>query len=194
MVVHPKLGPRGVRKELKVVIQQSKVLINSTTNNVSYHQRNLEQYLIYLKRYVGVKIAVYNDPDNTIDKLIFETDNLRNSKNPETQKETIKKCMDLIKGFEFEEFKLPKTDKDLVEEEIKFLQMKHDLKIYDDKKHFINICNEISKYCYNYDQYDAVLEIDKLVTEKFLSELSEQKDIDQLIAISEIKINAARKI
>ena len=95
-------------------------LINSTTNNVSYHQRNLEQYLVYLKRYVGVKIAVYNDPDNTIDKLIFETDNLRNSKNPETQKETIKKCMNLIKGFEFDEFKLPKTDKDLVEEEIKF--------------------------------------------------------------------------
>ena len=77
-------------------------LINSTTNNVSYHQRNLEQYLIYLKRYVGVKIAVYNDPDNIIDKLIFETDNLRNSKNPETQKETIKKCMQLIRSFELE--------------------------------------------------------------------------------------------
>ena len=167
-------------------------LVNSTTNNVSYHQRILEQYLVYLKRYVGVKIAVYNDPDNTIDKLIFETDNLRNSKNPESQKETIKKCMNLINSFEFEEFKPPKTDKDLVEEEIKLLQMKHDLKIYDDKKHFINICNEISRYCYQYDQYDAVLEIDKLMTEKFLSELSPQKDIDQLIAISEIKINAAR--
>jgi len=114
-------------------------LINSTTNNVSYHQRSLEQSLIYLKRYVGVKIAVYNDPDNTIDKLIFETDNLRNSKNPETQAETIRKCMELIRSFELEEFKLPKVDKDLVEEEIKILQMQHDLKIYDEKKHFINI-------------------------------------------------------
>ena len=167
-------------------------LINSTTNNVSYHQRNLEQYLVYLKRYVGVKIAVYNDPDNIIDKLIFETDNLRNSKNPETQKETIKKCINLIKSFELEEFKLPKTDKDLVEEEIKFLQMKHDLKIYDDKKHFINICNEISRYCYEYEQYDEVLEIDKLISEKFLSELNTQKDIDQLISISEIKINVVK--
>ena len=166
-------------------------LINSTTNNVSYHQRNLEQYLIYLKRYVGVKIAVYNDPDNIIDKLIFETDNLRNSKNPETQKETIKKCMQLIRSFELEEFKLPKVDKDLVEEEIKILQMQHDLKIYDDKKHFINICNEISKYCYQYEQYEEVLEIDKLITDKFLSELDVQKDIDQLISISEIKINVA---
>ena len=91
-------------------------LINSTTNNVSYHQRSLEQSLVYLKRYVGVKIAVYNDPDNTIDKLIFETDNLRNSKNPETQAETIRKCMELIRSFELEEFKLPKVDKDLVEE------------------------------------------------------------------------------
>ena len=166
-------------------------LINSTTNNVSYHQRNLEQYLIYLKRYVGVKIAVYNDPDNIIDKLIFETDNLRNSKNPETQKETIKKCMQLIRSFELEEFKLPKVDKDLVEEEIKILQMQHDLKIYDDKKHFINICNEISKYCYQYEQYEEVLEIDKLITDKFLSELDVQKDIDLLISISEIKINVA---
>ena len=59
-------------------------------------------------------------------------------------------------------------------------------------KNFINICNEISRYCYEYDQYDAALEIDKLVTEKFLSELSPQKDIDQLISISEIKVNAAR--
>ena len=167
-------------------------LINSTTNNVSYHQRNLEQYLVYLKRYVGVKIAVYNDPDNTIDKLIFETDNLRNSKNPDTQKETIKKCMNLIKNFEFEEFKLPKSDKDFVEEEVKLLQMRHDLKIYDDKKHFINICNEISRYCYEYDQYDAVLEIDKLITEKFLAELNPQKDTDQLISISEIKVNVTR--
>ena len=167
-------------------------LINSTTNNVSYHQRFLEQYLVYLKRYVGVKIAVYNDPDNTIDKLIFETDNLRNSKNPETQKEIIKKCMDLIRAFELEEFKIPKTEKDLVDEEIKVLQMQHDLKVYDDKKHFINICNEISKYCYEYEQYDEVLEIDKLITDKFLSELSVQKDIDQLIAISEIKINVAK--
>ena len=134
---------------------------------------------------------MYNDPDNIIDKLIFETDNLRNSKNPETQKETIKKCMQLIRSFELEEFKLPKVDKDLVEEEIKILQMQHDLKIYDDKKHFINICNEISKYCYQYEQYEEVLEIDKLITDKFLSELDVQKDIDQLISISEIKINVA---
>ena len=167
-------------------------LINSTTNNVSYHQRSLEQSLVYLKRYVGVKIAVYNDPDNTIDKLIFETDNLRNSKNPETQAETIRKCMELIRSFELEEFKLPKVDKDLVEEEIKILQMQHDLKIYDEKKHFINICNEISKYCYNYEKYEEVLEIDKLITDKFLNELSVQKDVDQLIAISEIKINVAK--
>ena len=167
-------------------------LINSTTNNVSYHQRYLEQYLVYLKRYIGVKIAVYNDPDNIIDKLIFETDNLRNSKNPETQKETIRKCMELIRAFELEEFKLPKTEKDLVEEEIKLLQMEHDLKIYDDKKHFINICNEISKYCYEYNQYEEVLEIDKLITDKFLSELNVQKDVDQLISASEIKINVAR--
>ena len=167
-------------------------LINSTTNNVSYHQRYLEQYLVYLKRYIGVKIAVYNDPDNIIDKLIFETDNLRNSKNPDTQKETIRKCMELIRAFELEEFKLPKTEKDLVEEEIKLLQMEHDLKIYDDKKHFINICNEISKYCYEYNQYEEVLEIDKLITDKFLSELNVQKDVDQLISASEIKINVAR--
>ena len=167
-------------------------LINSTTNNVSYHQRYLEQYLVYLKRYIGVKIAVYNDPDNIIDKLIFETDNLRNSKNPDTQKETIRKCMELIRAFELEEFKLPKTEKDLVEEEIKLLQMEHDLKIYDDKKHFINICNEISKYCYEYNQYEEVLEIDKLITDKFLSELNVQKDVDQLISVSEIKINVAR--
>ena len=78
--------------------------------------------------------------------------------------------MELIKGFEFEEFKLPKSDKDFVEEEIKFFQMRHDLKIYDDKKHFINIYNEISRYCYEYDQYDAALEIDKLVDEKFLAD------------------------
>jgi hypothetical protein len=167
-------------------------LINSKTNNVSYHQRKLEQYLIYLKRYVGVKIAVYNDPDNTIDKLIFETDNLRNSKNPETQKEIIKKCMELIKNFEFDEFKLPKSGKDFVDEEIKYFQMKYDLKIYDDKKHFINVCNEISRYCYEYDQYDSVLEIDKFISEKFLAELSNQKDIEQLISISEIKLNCAR--
>ena len=56
-------------------------LINSQFNNISYHQRVLEQFLIYYKRYVGVKIAVYNDPNNIIDKLIFETDNLRNSNN-----------------------------------------------------------------------------------------------------------------
>ena len=44
---------------------------------------------------------------------------------------------------------------------------KHNLKLYDDKKHFINICNEISRYCYEYEQYDEVLEIDKLISEKF---------------------------
>ena len=100
--------------------------------------------------------------------------------------------MELIRSFELEEFKLPKVDKDLVEEEIKILQMQHDLKIYDEKKHFINICNEISKYCYNYEKYEEVLEIDKLITDKFLNELSVQKDVDQLIAISEIKINVAK--
>ena len=185
-------GKGGAKAASNTVKSDDPNLVNSTTNNVAYHQRVLEQYLVYLKRYVGVKIAVYNDPDNTIDKLIFETDNLRNSKNPDTQKETIKKCMDLIRNFQFDEFKLPKSDKDFVEEEVKFLQMKHDLKIYDDKKHFINICNEISKYCYEYDQYESVIEIDKIITEKFLSELNAQKDIDQLISISEIKINVAR--
>ena len=99
--------------------------------------------------------------------------------------------MQLIRSFELEEFNLPKTEKDLVEEEIKVLQTLHDLKIYDDKKHFINICNEISKYCYQYEQYEEVIEIDKLITDKFLSELDVQKDIDQLISISEIKINVA---
>jgi len=44
--------------------------------------------------------------------------------------------MELIRSFELEEFKLPKVDKDLVEEEIKILQMQHDLKIYDEKKTF----------------------------------------------------------
>ena len=182
----------GAKAASNTVKSDDPNLVNSTTNNVSYHQRVLEQYLVYLKRYVGVKIAVYNDPDNTIDKLIFETDNLRNSKNPDTQKETIKKCMDLIRNFEFDEFKLPKSDKDFVEEEVKFLQMKHDLKIYDDKKHFINICNEISKYCYEYDQYESVIEIDKIITAKFLSIFNAKKDIGQFISIIEIKINIAR--
>ena len=40
--------------------------------------------------------SVYKDPENTIDKLIFESDNIKNSKNPDTQKESIDKCMELI--------------------------------------------------------------------------------------------------
>ena len=41
------------------------ILIDSITNNISYHQRFLEQYLVYLKRYVKVKVSIYKGADNT---------------------------------------------------------------------------------------------------------------------------------
>ena len=87
------------------------ILIDSITNNVSYHQRFLEQYLVYLKR------CVYKD-------------------------------LHKPRNFKFDEFELPKSD---VEEEINEFKVKHDLKLYDDKKHFI--CSEISNYCYQCVQF-----------------------------------------
>ena len=183
-------GKGGNKGGANAVKSDDPNLIDSITNNVSYHQRFLEQYLVYLKRYVGVKVSVYKDPDNTIDKLIFESDNIKNSKNPETQKESIEKCMELIRNFKFDEFELQKSDQDFVEEEINEFKVKHDLKLYNDKTHFINICSEISNYCYQCDQFESVLEIDKIISQ-YTEELSTTKDIEQIIAISQIKLNCA---
>lgn len=165
-------------------------LTNSLTNNVSYLQRYLEQHLVYLKRFIGVKINIYSDPDNTIDKLIFECDNIKNSKNIAVQKETINKCLELINSFTFDEFKLPESEREFVEEEVNEFKMKHDLKLYDDKKHFINICMDIAELCYTCDLYEGIFAIDKAVS-KFTDELSNTKDIDQLISISDIKRQCA---
>ncbi|MCQ2815670.1 MAG: hypothetical protein MJ252_00240 [archaeon] len=166
-------------------------LIDSVTNNVSYLQRNLEQYLNYLKRYVEVKVSVYNTPENIIDKLIFETDNLRNSKNPSVIEKSMNKSIELIKSFEFDEFKLPESKRDFVEEEIEEMKRIHNLKIYDDKKHFINVSSEIAKLCFNQKNYEAVQTINEIIS-KYTEELSTSKDIDQLIAIGEIKILTAQ--
>lgn len=183
-------GGKAPAKGANAVKSDDPNLIDSITNNVSYHQRFLEQYLVYLKRYVGVKVSVYKDPDNTIDKLIFESDNIKNSKNPDTQKESIDKCMELIRNFKFDEFELPKSDHDFVEEEINEFKVKHDLKLYDDKKHFINICSEIAGYCYKCDQYESVMEIDKILS-PYIEGLSTTKDIEQIIGISQVKLNCA---
>ena len=183
-----KKGQNQNQKENKEIVQ------NSISQNVSYQQRSLEQYLIYLKRYIGVKINIYSDPDNTIDKLILESDNIKNTKNEAVQKETINKCIEMINAFVFDEFKLPDNlDRDLVEEEINELKMKHDLKLYDDKKHFILICAEIAKHCFNCSQYEAIFSIEKVI-EKFTEELNNIRDVDQLIAISEIKTESAKAL
>ncbi len=98
--------------------------------------------------------------------------------------------MELIRNFKFDEFELPKSDQDFVEEEINEFKVKHDLKLYNDKTHFINICSEISNYCYQCDQFESVLEIDKIICQ-YTEELSIIKDIAKLIAISQIKLNCA---
>ncbi|MGL4948143.1 MAG: hypothetical protein ACRC42_02035, partial [Mycoplasma sp.] len=63
--------------------------------------------------------------------------------------------------------------------------------IYNDKKHFILICNDICNYCFEDNQYEAVLKIDKAIS-VFTEELDHIKDIDQWIAITNTKIWCAQ--
>ena len=166
-------------------------LTNSTSNNVAYSQRTLEQYLVYLKRSIGVRVNIYSDPDNVIDQLILEYDNIKHSKNKNIQNDTINKCVQMIETFTFDEFALPESTRDFVEEEINEFKTQHELKLYDDKKHFILIAADISKLCYELDQYEQVFKIDNVIS-KFTDELHTQRDVDQLIALAETKIEVAK--
>jgi hypothetical protein len=162
--------------------------LHKPEDNLNYLQRNLEQYLVYLKRCVTVKTNTYSDPDNTIDILISESDNLKNAKNEEIRLEILKKCNDLIIGFELSEFTYDK-EKDLVEEEINDLKRKHELKIYDDKKHFTLASYEIAKYAYEYNQFQSVIDINSKINKIVFNP---QKDIDQFITQSMTNLLAAR--
>ena len=157
-------------------------------DNLNYLQRNLEQYLVYLKRCVLVKTNTYSEPDNAIDMIIFESDNIKNAKNDEVRLEIIKKCTDLIKEFDIPEFTYDKT-KDLVEEEINELKRKYDLKINDDKKHLTTAAYDIAKYAYEFNQLDSVIEINKKL---MMITFNYQKDNDQIIAQAQSNLLAAR--
>ena len=195
---------KGGAKQTNQVNKDDPNFQNSITNNVSYHQRYLEQYLIYLKRYIGVKVNMFNDPETIVDQLIFESDNLKNTQNIDTQNEIKDKLVELINSFKIEEFDVekfrdklenknsfPHERKELVESEIAELKEKYDLQCYDDKKHFINICSEICDNFYTDNFFEEILNTETKVNE-YLEELSTFKDINQLISISQIKLNSAK--
>jgi hypothetical protein len=165
--------------------------LNEPNTNLAYLQRNLEQYLVYLKRAVGVKTNIYGDPENIIDQIIFETDSIKNSKHEEVKIEKIKKCVELIQNFTIEEFNV-KVDsnvkeKDFTEEEINDLKIRYDLKVYDDKKHFTLAALEIAKLGFEVGQYDAVLSINEAMG-KFSLNWNTIKDIDQILALAEVNL------
>lgn len=164
--------------------------------NIQYLQRNLDQFLIYLKRSVGVKTNIYSDPQNLIDQLIFESDNIKHAKYENVKIETLRKCLEFIKSFKTEEFDpsnyrhhltIP-LNQELVEEEIEELNFKYELKIYDDKKHFTIAASDIAKLAYELNEYEIVFTIcDKL--SKF--EWNNQRDVDQIIKLADLHLFAA---
>lgn len=164
--------------------------------NIQYLQRNLDQFLIFLKRSVGVKTNIYSDPQNLIDQLIFETDNIKHAKYDNVKLETLRKCLELIKTFKTEEFDpanyrqhlvIP-LNQELVEEEVNELKVKYELKIYDDKKHFTNAATDIAKLAYDLNEYETVFTIcDKIA--KF--EWNTTRDVDQIIKLADLHLFAA---
>ncbi len=164
--------------------------------NVQYLQRNLDQFLIFLKRSVGVKTNIYSDPQNLIDQIIFESDNIKHAKYDNVKIETLKKCFELIKSFQTEEFDsdnfrhnltIP-LDQELVEEELNELKIKYELKIYDDKKHFTIAAVQIAKLAYELNEYDIVFSICEKLS-KF--EWNINRDVDQIINLADLNLNAA---
>ncbi len=164
--------------------------------NVSYLQRNLEQFLIYLKRSVSVKTNIYSDPQNIIDQLIFDSDNIKHAKFDNVKIETIKKCLELIKAFKTEEFdpenfrhylSIP-SNQDLVDEELEELRIRYELKIYDDNKHFTNVTKLIAKMAYELNEFDTVF----YITEKLSKfEWNILRDQDQIISLAELNLQSA---
>lgn len=164
--------------------------------NIQYLQRNLDQFLVFLKRSVGVKTNIYSDPQNLIDQLIFESDNIKHAKHEDIKLETIKKCVELIKVFKIDEFDasnyrscltIPKGQ-ELVEEEMNELRIRHELKIYDDKKHFLNAAVNIAKLAYDLNDFDSVFAIyDKLAK----LEWNVIRDVDQIIGLADLNLHAA---
>jgi hypothetical protein len=158
--------------------------------HIAYLQRNLEQYLVYLKRSVGTRLDIYKERDNIIDRVIFELDTIKNSKHDEARVEIIQKCADLIKLYTPLDFSYDES-KDLVEEEINELKAKHELKVYEDKKHFTNSCVELAKLAYQFDSYSAVIDINNKLKE-FEHTWNVTKDVDQIIALAECNIVASQ--
>jgi hypothetical protein len=154
--------------------------------HIAYLQRNLEQYLVYLKRYAGTKLNIYNEPDNIIDKIIFQLDTIKTSKHEEARLETIGQCIKLAKQYSPLDFYYDES-KDLVEEEVNELRAKHELKIYEDKKHFTNACVELARLSYQFDCYNEAIEINTKLKE-FESTWNVTKDVDQIIALAECKL------
>jgi hypothetical protein len=154
--------------------------------HIAYLQRNLEQYLVYLKRSVGVKLDIYGDQENAIDKIIFELDTVKSSKHDEARIDVIKRCTNFAKLYAPQDFTYDES-KDLVEEEINDLKAKHELKVYEDKKHFTNACIELTKLAYQYEALDEVIIIHEQM-KPFESTWNVQKDIDQIIALAECNL------
>ena len=80
-------------------------------------QRNLDQYLLYIKRYCSVKIDIYSDKTDVIDQLIVEEDKLKSYYNKNIQnkdakdlnnsalkKDLFNKCLSLIEDYKITEF------------------------------------------------------------------------------------------
>jgi len=177
----------------KLAIQ---VKLGEPNVNVQYLQRNLDQFLVFLKRSVGVKTNIYSDPQNLIDQLIFESDNIKHAKYDNVKIETLKKCLELIKSFKTEDFEpinfrhhlqIP-LNQELVEEEINELKIKFELKIYDDKKHFTLAATNIAKLAYDLNEYETVFPICEKLS-KF--EWNNQRDVDQIINLADLNLYAA---
>lgn len=194
----------NLNRNNKTSIKDESIYINKDSNtsganiNIAYLQRNLDQYLIYLKRVVTVKTNIYSDPEPGIDQLIFESDNIKHAKNEEVKVETIKKCVEIIKSYTLPEFNAdqmkPSTmNKELVDEEYNELKTKFDLKLYDEKKHFVLACLEIARLSYEYNEFHNAIKILEVLNDnKNFSDWNFTRDIEQLVALAEMNTIASQ--
>ena len=103
-----------------------------------------------------------------LQQIIFDIESIKSSRHEDVRKQIIQRLTKLIKEFDCPEFSVEKDEnvkeKDYVEEEIILLKKNHDLKTYDDKKHFTLAAMEIAKYALENSEYSCILDICEKIT------------------------------
>lgn len=170
--------------------------------NLGYIQRDLDQYINYLLKYVSVKTDLYSDRTTPLDILIYEEDNIKGSKDINLKKEKIKKCAEIIKNYKQEEFKednfRSESDKNfgkiLVDEEKKEIEYSYKMKVLEDKKHFVLISKNIMALAVESEEYNYALDIFKAINEDNLLNINwmVKYDAEQIISISEMNLLACK--